>query len=223
MPGIALLIQRPLKYIHSSARTRYADVYSRNRGFLLWISILSHRRQPGKGSGRGGVEGGKERGGSGSRNDPVQRGTAGKKRGFTVTGGQRDEDKRREPTEAERRETGGKKSGKRRREREREGMNGEKWEEGEERNDCARVCVRTRDALHGYRERTECADRDGGMNREPERGEHARRGGRRGGVHKLERKGWTEERESSEMTMRATENRTGSRVNDSGYESVHSR
>ena len=29
MPGIALLIHQPLKYIHSSAHTRYADVYRR--------------------------------------------------------------------------------------------------------------------------------------------------------------------------------------------------
>lgn len=29
VPGIALLIHQPLKYIHSSAHTRYADVYRR--------------------------------------------------------------------------------------------------------------------------------------------------------------------------------------------------
>lgn len=46
VPGIALLIQQPLKYTHSSAHTRYADVYRRNRGLLLgslfYLIVVSH-------------------------------------------------------------------------------------------------------------------------------------------------------------------------------------
>lgn len=44
-----------------------------------------------------------------------------------------------------------------------------------------------------------------------------------GGAHELERKGWDEEYESSEITMRATENRTGNKVNDWSFESILSR
>ena len=46
VPGIALLIQQPLKYIHSSTHTRYADVYGRSRGLLLgslfYLVIVGH-------------------------------------------------------------------------------------------------------------------------------------------------------------------------------------
>lgn len=43
------------------------------------------------------------------------------------------------------------------------------------------------------------------------------------GTYELEKRGWDEEDESSEITMRATENRTGNKVNDWSFESIHSR